>query len=133
MISNLQTASRFNERSQVFLQDVDFSVVHVLKQHFKMARVHVLQEDDRMLVRPSSQNLPEEGRADAEHQLVSLEDLVSAGQGDVRQHLGCAEVLHYAEEAVVVVVPFQKELFLLLLSSVRIHRLTLKDFSFFCP
>ena len=88
-----------------------------------MARVDVLQEDDRVLVRPSSQDLPEEGRANAEHQLVRLEDLVSAGQRHVRQHLRRAEVLHDAEEAVVMVVPFQKELFLLL-TSVRIHPLT---------
>jgi len=78
-----------------------------------MPRVHVLEEDDGVLVRPSGEDLPEEGWADAEHQLVGLEDLSAAGQGDVSEHLGAEEVLHYAEEAVVVVVPLQPELFLL--------------------
>ena len=84
-----------------------------------MPRVHVLEEDDGVLVRPSGQHLPEEGRADAEHELVGLEDLSPAGQGHVRQHLGGKEVLHDAEEAVVVVVPLEAEL--LQVASERIH------------
>lgn len=43
---------------------------------------------------------------------MSLEDLPAAGQGDVCEHLVGAQVLHDGEEAVVVVVPFQQELFL---------------------
>ena len=49
---------------------------------------------------------------------MGLEDLPAAGQGHVRQHLGGAQVLHDGEEAVVVVVPLQQELFLI----VGIHR-----------
>ena len=52
-------------------------------------------------------------------ELVGLEDLSPAGQGHVRQHLGGKEVLHDAEEAVVVVVPLEAEL--LQVASERIH------------
>ena len=56
-----------------------------------MLRPDVLEEDDRVLVAlpgaPHRQNLPEEGGAHAQHDLVRLEHATAARQRHVRQNL----------------------------------------------
>ena len=86
-----------------------------------MTGLYVLEKNDRMrLVSVSSfpgEDVSEKCRANAQHELVSLENdglARAAGQSHIGKQLGGTKILHYTEETVVVVVPLEEELLLLM-------------------
>ena len=46
----LKTSGSFNERSQILFEYIDFSIVHVLEQHFQGSWIHIFQKHDGMFV-----------------------------------------------------------------------------------
>ena len=78
-----------------------------------MLRIHILEIDNRMLVRPCIKHRTKEGAAHAQDKLVGLEHLTAAGQRDVTQLFGSTQVLHHAEETGMVVVPLEQKLLLI--------------------
>ena len=112
---DLETLGRLDQGAEVLLANGDLAPVHVDQELLHVTAGHPTQVDDvvLLLVPVLSQQRPEVGAAHGEHQAVGGEQLLVLGraarQGHVRQLLPHDELLDQQEEALVVVVPFQKK------------------------
>ena len=105
---NLELLRDAEEGAEVVLGDVNLAPVHEVQQRDQVPVPHPLQEEERVMV-PGvpEEDVPEEGGAGREHDLVGLHLTAILGdEAHVEQLLLLPEIIEGCAEVLLVVIPF---------------------------
>ena len=107
---HLQLLSHGEERVELFLGNVDLTMVHEVQDSHQLLVLDTLQVEKGMLVLVSPENRFEEGGTGGEYHLVGEQLVIVAGEGNVEKIFVISKLLERSTNVGFKVVPTQTKL-----------------------